>query len=124
MALQHVTVDFPAKISVHRTVHRTAKYRLHTFFFLCSTKMVAGMQQLVPFVSVLKTYLPLFFAMMHLSKNYRLYCVEDVRCTSLGPDQKRLAYASGEATAFSAPVVSMQLFPYDHCLGCLFPSSV
>ena len=42
----------------------------------------------------------------------------------LGPDQKKTGSNLREATAFSASVVSMQLLPFDQCLGNFFPSSV
>ena len=44
----------------------------------------------------------------------------------LGPDRKRLEYGLREAIAFSVPVVSIQLLPFDQCFGWGFfpPSSV
>ena len=38
----------------------------------------------------------------------------------LAPSWKRLAYSLREATAFKAPIVSMQSLPFDHCLTFLF----
>ena len=39
-------------------------------------------------------------------------------------DRRRLPYGLREATAFDAPIVSMQLVPFDQSTGCFYHSSV
>ena len=68
-------------------------------------------------IAVLLTYRSLFQCKPSRFTALRTYHVHLV-------DRKRHAYGLREATAYSAPAVSMQLLPFDHCLGCIHPSSV